>query len=395
MRETAIGPLRPASSVPIPLIPNKSLAEFIARKAQNPPVAAYIGSAISRRKARKRRNFPGRSQRRANANKRLPLCREAFYKAAMICPTTWRVFLLIGGVALTASPAPAQLALPGAATAAPAGTPAAPAKPKKARSAAKAETGGKAGSPVSKSAPGAASIDGRPLMLNGGAGLIQISGEGQTLQVDKLSLAGEGVTDASQRCVVNIVGAKPIAATGEGRPDGLQRYLVDVPACPFAFDVLDGAVLVPAQITACVFKAADCQTSPSGLWGPDGTSLEADATAIGKRRTEAEKAMSRALHALVPHAKESPDVDALLKDQAQFPVERGDICRDYVKEAAHGFCAASVTAGRAALLEARLAALTSPAKTDKTDKSAKPEKTAKKPKKKAKPAEAGAAGNPQ
>ena len=104
---------------------------------------------------------------------------------------------------------------------------------------------------------------------------------------------------------------------------------------------------------------------------------------------------SRALHALVAHAKESPEIDPLLKDQAQFPVERGDICRDYVKEAAHGFCAASVTAGRAALLEARLAALSSPAKPEKADKSAKSEKTAKTPKKKAKPAEAGAAENPQ
>ncbi len=313
----------------------------------------------------------------------------------MICPTTWRVFLLIGGVALTASPAPAQLALPGAAAAAPAGTAAAPAKPKKAKSAAKAETGAKAGKPVAKFAPGVASIDGRPLMLNGGMGLMQISGQGQTLQIDKLSLAGEGVADASQRCVVNIVGEKPIVATSAGRPDGLERYEVEVPACPFAFDVADGAVLVPAQITACVFKAADCQTSPSGLWGPDGTSLEADAAAIGKRRTEAEKAMSRALHALVAHAKESPEIDPLLKDQAQFPVERGDICRDYVKESAHGFCAATVTAGRAALLEARLAALSSPAKPEKADKSAKSEKTAKTPKKKAKPAEAGAAENPQ
>jgi hypothetical protein len=212
-------------------------------------------------------------------------------------------------------------------------------------------------------------------MLNGGTGLLQISGDGDTLQVDKLSLAGEGVSDPSQRCVVNIVGEKPIVATSAGRPDGLARYEVDVPACPFAFDVVAGAVLVPTQITACVFKAADCQTSPSGLWGPDGATLETDAAAIGKRRTEAENTMARALQALEERAKDNSDVANLVRDQTGFTGERADLCRDYVKESAHGFCAASVTEARAAMLEARVAALSESAA--KSAKSAKSDKHAK------------------
>ena len=166
-------------------------------------------------------------------------------------------------------------------------------------------------------------------MLNGRDGLLQISGSGETLQIDKLRLPGESVSDPSQRCIVDIVGEKPIEATSEGRPDGLDRYDVDVPACPFTFDVLDGAVLVPSQITACVFKAADCQTSPGGLWGPDGAGLEKDAAAIGKRRNEAEKAMARALRAIEERAKDNPDAAALLRDQNGFPGERDDACRDY------------------------------------------------------------------
>ncbi len=122
-------------------------------------------------------------------------------------------------------------------------------------------------------------------------------------------------------------------AISDGRPDGLARYHAEVPACPFAFDIVDGAVLVPAQITACVFKAADCQTSPSGLWGPDGTTLGADAAAIGKQRTEAENAMARALHALEERAKDNSDAAALVRDQSGFAGERDDICRDYVQEA--------------------------------------------------------------
>ncbi|MGO9422014.1 hypothetical protein [Roseiarcus sp.] len=302
----------------------------------------------------------------------------------MIRPTIWRVFLLIGGVAF-AAPAHAQLALPGAAPAAPAGAQAAASKPKKSAGA-RTEKGARAGKPAVKTAAGLESVGGRPLMLNGGTGQLLISGSGQTLQVDKLSLAGEGVSDPSQRCVVNIVGEKPIAATSDGRPDGLDRYEVDVPACPFAFDVVDGAVLVPAQITACVFKAADCQTSPSGLWGPDGATLEADAAAIAKWRADAENAMARALHALEERAKDNSDAANLVRDQSGFAGERDDVCRDYVKESAHGFCAASVTEARAALLEARLAAL-SPG--DKSDKSAKSDKPAKR--KKAKAAAAGAA----
>ena len=308
----------------------------------------------------------------------------------MIRPAFWRVFLFIGGLALATAPACAQLALPGAAPAGSAATSSAAPKPKKVRSAAKGEKNATAAKSALMSEQGVESIDGRPLLLNGGAGLLQLSGRGNSLQVDKLSLAGEGVSDSSQRCVVNIVGEKPIAATSEGRPDGLARYAVDVPACPFAFDVADGAVLVPSQITACVFKAADCQTSPGGLWGPDGNALEADAAAIGKRRTQAENAMARALHALEERAKDSADAANLVREQGGFIGERDDICRDYVKEAAHGFCAATVTAARAELLAARLAALPTP---DKADKSAKSEKPAKH--KKPKPAADAAADKAQ
>ena len=273
----------------------------------------------------------------------------------MICPSHWRLSLLVCGLILAAAPAHAQVALPGAAPAAPAGTPAAAPKPKKATAGST-----KTAKTAPLAAPGVETIDGRPLMLNGGTGLLQVSGSGKTLKVDKLRLPGESVSDPSQRCIVDIVGEKPIEATSEGRPDGLERYDVDVPACPFTFDVLDGAVLVPSQITACVFKAADCQTSPGGLWGPDGAELEKDAAAVGKQRTAAENAMAKALHALEERAKDNPETASLLQDQSAFPGARDDACRDYVKESAHGFCAASLTEARAALLEARLAALSPP-----------------------------------
>ena len=260
---------------------------------------------------------------------------------------------LIAG-ALAASEAGAQLVLPGAAPAAPQGATASPAKARTgvAKSAGASAKGVKPGA-----APGVASLAGRPLLLNGKSGLLQISGDDKTATIDKLQLAGESVSDSSQRCVVDIVGENPIQATSVGRPDGLLRFEADVPACPFSFDVLDGAALAPSQITACVFKAADCQTGPGGLWGPDGASLVGDAAKFAKERAEAEKAMAKAVRAVQDRASDSPEAADLIRDQNGFAGQRDEICRDYAKESIHGYCALRLTQARTALLETRLSEL--------------------------------------
>jgi len=289
--------------------------------------------------------------------------------------------LLLGllGLPLAHVPSNAQLVLPGAAPAAPATTDGA--KPKSAH---KVAAGGKpaAGKADKPAAAGLASLVGRPLMLNGKSGLLQISGDDKSLTIDKLELAGEGVSDSTQRCVVDIVGASPIEATHVGRPDGLERFEAKVAACPISFDVLDGAALVPPQITACVFKAADCQTSPGGLWGPDGASLVGDAAKIIKERAEAEKAMAKLVRAIEDRAGESPRAADLVRDQNAFAGQRDDLCRNYAKESAHGYCALRVTEARTALLQARLDELgpaASSATAGEKSKKAKSRKSAKEP----------------
>jgi hypothetical protein len=186
---------------------------------------------------------------------------------------------------------------------------------------------------------------------------LQISGDDKTVTIDKLQLAGEGVSDPSQSCIVDIVGEKPIEATNAGRPDGPERFEADIPACPISFDVLDGAVRVPSQITACVFKAADCQTSPGGLWGPDGSSLVGDAAKIVKDRAQVEKAMGKVLQAIEALAKDRPEAANLVRDQTAFAGERDEACKDYLKESVHGFCALRLTEARTALFQTRLDAL--------------------------------------
>ena len=270
--------------------------------------------------------------------------------------------------------------LPGAAPAAAEGATTG-SKPKSAH---KAGSGGKTSSakPAKPAAGGIASVAGRPLLLNGKSGLLQLSGDDTTATIDKLELAGEGVSDSSQRCVVDIIGETPIQATNVGRPDGLERFEAKIPACPISFDVLDGAVLAPTQLTACVFKAADCQTTPGGLWGPEGASLVGDAARIVKERGEAERTMGKILHMIEDRAADSTQAADIVRDQNGFAGRRDELCRDYAKESVHGYCALRVTEARVALLQTRLdelGAATAPKAASAKGKKGKSKKGAKQP----------------
>ncbi len=192
------------------------------------------------------------------------------------------------------------------------------------------------------------------MLLNGADGALRISGgeKGKSLLIDKFTLMGEVVSDPAQKCRIDIVADAPIEAKSLGAPEGLARYSVDIPACPLTFDVLDGAVLVPAQTAACVFQAADCQANPGGLWGPDGASLEKDAKAIAKERARADAAVTDSLRRLQAHDK-GASAAAFSREQNDFAAQRAEICRAYAGEAQHGFCAARLTQARAALLRTR------------------------------------------
>ncbi len=130
------------------------------------------------------------------------------------------------------------------------------------------------------------------------------------------------------------------------------------------------------------------------MWGPDGAALEPQADAIAKRRAEAEKTIGKALQAIAERATNNKDAAQLLEDQKAFGGQRDDACRAYQKEQALGFCAASLSEARAAMLEARLATFgPTSAKEAKGDKSKKKTAHKKKPKP-AEPAPAGDASNP-
>jgi hypothetical protein len=203
-----------------------------------------------------------------------------------------------------------------------------------------------------------ASAVGQPLKLNGRDGELTLWGRDHALKIAKLTLVGEVISDPTQKCRIDIVGEQPIETKSLGRPDGLARYEAEIPVCTFAFDVVEGAALVPAQNAACVFKAADCRASPGGLWGPDAASLAAEAKAIGQARTHADDAAARQLKTLAARLKGKPEADDVERDVADL-VNRGqEICRDYDQEKDHGFCASRMAQVRAAWLRARVDKLT-------------------------------------
>jgi len=198
-----------------------------------------------------------------------------------------------------------------------------------------------------------ASAVGQPLKLNGRDGELTLWGRDRALKIAKLTLAGEVISDPTQKCRIDIVGDQPIEAKSLGRPDGLARYEAEIPVCTFTFDVVEGAALVPALNAACVFKAADCRASPGGLWGPDAASLAGEAKAIAQARTHADDAAARLLKTLAARLKGKPEADDVERDEADL-INRGqEICRDYDQEKDHGFCASRMAQVRAAWLKAR------------------------------------------
>jgi hypothetical protein len=244
---------------------------------------------------------------------------------------------------IVAAPALAQLALPSSVAPNPTGTAAKVSNPKKTPRAAAAFA-----------PPGVETVVGRPLSLNGANGVLQLSGAADALKIDRLTLLGEVISDPTRQCRIDVGGDAPIEAKSVGRPDGLMRFSVVIPACPFEFDVLDGAALVPPQLQACIFQQADCQASPSGLWGAAGAALgAAEAKQIEQARARAETALAANYRALAARLNDPAKANDLARDQSRFTSDRQDICRDYARESTHGFCTTRLTEARAAFLKAR------------------------------------------
>lgn len=241
------------------------------------------------------------------------------------------------------APARAQLLLPGAIQSSPpAGNPAG--APAKAR-------------PVVLKPPPESTITGLELARDGADGTIAFGGApGMGLEITHLSLAGEAISHPGEQCRVDVVSDTPIQTVFTGRPDGVSRYEVNIEACPFSFDVLDGAVMISRAPPSCDFSAADCRAAMAGFWGPPGKSFGPDQIKqLERERGLAESSMRAEFRALLANAgKDKAAIKKIAGEQAGFSSERDVTCRNYTGEDVHGFCALRVTQARALALQTAL-----------------------------------------
>jgi hypothetical protein len=257
-----------------------------------------------------------------------------------------------------AQPVLAQLALPGAMAPAPAGTVASPAQQLKKKTPRPAGEGGDEarGPAIAPKLPSEDTIVGKPLYLDGARSSIVFEHSGAELRVAKLSLAGDRLSRSGEDCRIEVAGS-PLKLSPRDSDAGLHRYQVEFPACPFTFDVLDGAILAANEGKACELKEADCHTDPAGLWGMGATEFDPKHSKdmLGTR-ARVEKTVRSDFRVLYDRNKADKALRKLLvREQAGFSSRREEICRNYAQESDYGYCALRVTEARALALGAQLA----------------------------------------
>ncbi len=203
--------------------------------------------------------------------------------------------------------------------------------------------------------PGDESIIGHDLLRNGATGLISLTRQGKDISVAKLSFEGEQISKPGEPCHIEISEGLPLATHFDGRPEGLTRYRVDLKACPFSFDVLEGAVFIPNG-AACDFTEADCHVDPAGLWGPQGNTISASRVKeMEQSLIRVESDMRANFRVLLSRAgKDRAAVKRIAAEQAGFSSERETLCHSYASEYVHGFCALEITRARVLALLAQL-----------------------------------------
>jgi hypothetical protein len=207
--------------------------------------------------------------------------------------------------------------------------------------------------PIVLKAPSEDNLMGQELMLNGLTGSLKLerAGAGTTARI---VLPGNKISQPVEACKVPLNGGAPLAVSSEGRPEGVGRFEVTGGECPLRFDVLDGAILVQSMSgPVCTFAAADCATTPTGLWGPAAATLVARASEFEAARGGADRAV-RENYKLISQRLRGPELRPVVTEQAAFSSDREQMCRTYAREGAHGFCNLRFTEARALALATRL-----------------------------------------
>ncbi|MCJ2011981.1 hypothetical protein MKK53_05535 [Methylobacterium sp. J-076] len=199
---------------------------------------------------------------------------------------------------------------------------------------------------------------GQDLQLNGTTGSLKLerAGTGTTAAV---TLPGTKISQPTESCSVKLGGGKPVALTSSGKPEGVPRFEAPAAECPLRLDVTEGGVLVTTLDAGqtCTFSAADCTTTPVGLWGPPAATLIPRAAEFDAARGVADKSV-RDNYKLMTQRARREDVRPIVAEQAAFSADREQFCRSYAREGTHGFCHLRFTENRSLALATRLGANT-------------------------------------
>lgn len=234
------------------------------------------------------------------------------------------------------------------------------------------------GKPVKLTPPNEASLSGDRLMHNGRRGSMQFSKSGQAVTISALELEGDVISRPGDTCKVTVPGA-PFQAELVGTEEGLRKFRINAPACPFTFVVLDGALIATHKDSSvstglgagtCEFKEKDCRGYLGGFWGPSGRSFNKNnARTIEKARGKSERDARANFRALLRAARgDKKRTRSVAADQAGFSARREERCRDFLREHVHGYCASRITEARAIQLGVRLNEMIKAREAEREDK---------------------------
>ncbi len=191
-----------------------------------------------------------------------------------------------------------------------------------------AEEQAAAGPAIAPKAPSDDAIVGKPLYQDGERSIVEFQRVGGETRLSRLTLTGDRMSRSGDSCRVD-VSETPLKLTPREGDAGLRRYRVDFPACPFSFDVLDGAILVSNEGGACEIKAADCRVDPTGLWGEKDFDEKRGKQMLGTRARVEKTVRADFRELYVKNKKDKPLRKLLVREQAGFSSRREEICRNY------------------------------------------------------------------
>ncbi|GJD53294.1 hypothetical protein OPKNFCMD_6069 [Methylobacterium crusticola] len=208
--------------------------------------------------------------------------------------------------------------------------------------------------PVVLRTPSDEAVLGQDLQQNGNAGSLRLERAGGAFTA-RITLPGTRISQPTESCKVPLAEGNPVALAEQGRPNGVTRLASSDAACPLRMEILEGSVMVTplSEPDSCLFQAADCATTPKGLWGPGASLLLPRAQEFDGARGVADKAVRENYKVMTQRARRE-DVRPIVTEQAAFSSEREQICRAYVREGSHGFCHLRFSEARALSLATRL-----------------------------------------